>query len=347
MMVRRLAVVGSVGLLVLVAVFIRLEPVAIVDAVRPPLPHSTDEEASNQETPSPAIPRRGLQEQIDEVGAGDPLPEHQRSPNEAEVMAQAEHCLASMPSEGVAAVVACLASIPLDLVSCRALANWACETEMELQSVSLLASARISRLPAVEVVAFVEGFQDGCQRFRETGLTLSALTSGRNISEEWYREVAATIDEAHLIAPSGSESTIQLSESFIESGDSRIEALIQDLGRGLLGGTERQVHRAALIATVHSKSPEGRVDYLQSVLTSSTTAPRLLGGLIGHMTTDGSCIVNGDGSRAAWLLRAALSDPHMGPGVAAQIYDKSESPPPGFVASEWSAILNHARMLVN
>lgn len=346
-MARGLAVVGSVGVLVVVVLLLRRDPAGGVDANRQAASYSTGSNVSS-ERGSPQVGQRlELQEQVHASAAGERWPEQPHCPSESEVFAQAEVCLASLSVEGVHSVAACLASISLDVIRCEALADWACKTEVGLQSVSLLASARISRLPAVEVVSFVEGFQDACQRFRETGLSLSALDSGRNISEAWYRDVAATIDEATLVPTSGSESTIQLCESFIESGDSRIEALIQDLGRGLLGGTERQIHRAALIAAVSSESPEERLDYLQSVLTSSTTAPRLLGGLIGHMTTDGSCIVDGDGSRAAWLLRAALSDPHMGPGVAAQIYDKSESPPPGFVASEWSAILNHARMLVN
>lgn len=265
---------------------------------------------------------------------------------DSEIIAQLERCIVGSTPGERAALLGCLDSIEMESLSAERLAAWACATSFDYSLVSSALASRVARVEATEVLSFIEQFQSHCDRFRETSLTIGCLAYGRHRSEQWYRSVAEQIDAARLLSSDGNESIIQLAESFVQDGDPMIAGLLEDLGMGLFGGTERQIFRASLISIVNKTEPQARFDYIRALASTPGSSVPKLGHHFAKFLTDGSTWVGGSATDSLALLESVLHDPRFSVACARQIVATAHDNVPGESLEQWSAIAEEAALIV-
>jgi hypothetical protein len=230
------------------------------------------------------------------------------------------------------------------------IARWSCTTASDLQSVSAVFSERLAAEPCDSVLDFVVEFQAACDRYAETWLTVGALERGRERSEAWHFGVVSMLDERTLLPQSGSEAVIQLSEAFVSAQysmrDPGVLQLIEEIGRGQHGGTDDQIHRAALVALVADDDPYRRLAYLQGIVASPEARGRPLGNLLGHFLGRGGCLLNGDPRPSLQLLLIVLRDARFAQACAWQLREHLDEPPPQGDDGLWSAVVEQAKTVL-
>jgi hypothetical protein len=243
---------------------------------------------------------------------------------------QIDECLKGFDPEEVRSTLDCLMALDLGSLDSKSLANWLCETPASFHEVQLVGNVRISQLPPTEVFRYIREVQDTCDKYQETGLTVSSVRFGRLRSETWYRELLGTLVQSSLLPENGSEAVIQAAEYFVEDGELRVIRLLEDIGRGALGGSSDQMHRAAVISIVHMQWAQTKLDYLMSIFGQRAGSPDRAGNLFGHYLPNGSCFVRGDPKPALRALLDVLHDPRFAKGCAFQMMEFIErDPPPG------------------
>lgn len=253
-----------------------------------------------------------------------------------------DQCLQDFESRDAQRTVRCLAALDLSLLSAEQLATWICESDASFHAISLVAQARVTRLEPGFVVPFLQRFQEACPKYRESGLTLSCLQYGKFLSEAWYQDVGTLLEPGIMLTGDGNEAAIQLAEDYVREGDVRLTQFLEDIGRGLYGGTSRQVHRAALIALVNSPSPMARLEYLESVYRSADASGSDLGNLMAEFLANGKCWTDGKPRQALLLLNDVLRDPRFTEGCAAQLEHFADHPPPATDGELWRAVMDYA-----
>lgn len=252
-----------------------------------------------------------------------------------------------LDSDGVAALKA---ECSLESVGAQQIAKWACTTAGDFRSVSAVFGERLAAEPWDHVVAFVVEFQEACGRFQETGLTVGALTMGRQRSQSWYLGVLSTLDERSLLPPSGSEAAIQLAESFVSAqhglGDPQLQRLLEEIGRGQHAGSDRQAHRAALITLVSDRDPYRRLAYIGSLIASPAAQGSHLAQLMGEFLGRGQCLLNGDARPSLELLLVVLRDDRFAKACAAQLRQYVGEPPPQGDDGLWRKVVAEVELLV-
>ena len=154
------------------------------------------------------------------------------------------------------------------------------------------------------------------------------------------------LNERTLLPQSGSEAVMQLSEAFVSAQfslrDPGVLQLIEEIGRGQHGGTDDQIHRAALVALVAENDPYRRLAYLEGIVASPEARGGPLGNLLGHFLGRGGCLLNGDPRPSRPLLLVVLRDARFAQACAWQLREHLDEPPPQGDDGLWSAVVEQA-----
>jgi RNA polymerase sigma factor (sigma-70 family) len=256
-----------------------------------------------------------------------------------------DECLKGFDPDEVHSTLECLMALDLGSIDSESLANWLCETPASRHEVQLVGNVRVSQLRPAEVFRYIREVQDTCDKYQETGLTVSSIGFGRLRSETWYRELLGTLDQSSLLPENGSDAVIQAAEYFVQEGELRAIKLLEDIGRGVLGGSSDQMYRAAVISIVHMEWAQSKLDYLMSISGQREGSNDRAGNLFGHYLPNGSCFVRGDPKPALRALLDVLHDPRFAKSCAYQMREFVGRDAPQGDGGLWQQVLETAESI--
>lgn len=305
--------------------------------------------AARSETPvsveTRAVPSERAVPRAEADAAADSAPEPFAAKCGLSALASAEACVKDATPERGLEIFECLAALDLTSVGPTELAQWMCESDAGFYGVSRVVNECVCRRSPREAAPFLADLQRGCARFRETGLLTGTVAEAMSRSAAWHGEFVREFLQLDLVPEDGSQAYIQIAEQLIESGDQIVRAKLADIGRGMMGGDDGQLHRAALISLVTLPSDVERFEFLRSIVTTPSARGNELGNLLGEFLTSPNCWPSGEAAEALDLLSLALQDKRFARGVAAQLHGKEERGFPEREQPEWQRILDHARAI--
>ncbi|MBI5362485.1 MAG: hypothetical protein HZA53_04845 [Planctomycetes bacterium] len=168
---------------------------------------------------------------------------------------------------------------------------------------------------------WIARFQAACPSLRETCILLDAFRAARLADPAWAQRVLASMTAREMFDPERSDGPVQLLELFATDGDPVALHLVAEGGRGCLGGSARQIERAAAVALVVEKDAARRLEYMESLLRSTTLPGDVrLGSLCASfLALDRGAWPGGDCRPAFELLARVLDDPRFGKAAAATL----------------------------
>lgn len=273
------------------------------------------------------------------------MPEPLAARSGPSALASADACVKDATPERALEILECLSGVDLTSVSPAELAQWMCGSDAGFYGISRVVNECVCQRSPREAAPFLADLQRGCAKFRETGLLTGAVAEAMSRSAAWHGEFVREFLQLDLVPEDGSHAFIQIAEQLIESGDEIVRAKVADIGRGLMGGDDGQLHRAALISVVRLSSDVERFEYLRSIVTTPSAGGNDLGNLLGEFLTSPNCWPSGEAAEALDLLSLALQDKRFARGVAAQLHGKEEREFPEREQPEWQRILAHARAI--
>jgi hypothetical protein len=199
-------------------------------------------------------------------------------------------------------------------------ASWLCSEEFDYQQGGYALGTVFRLVPPGEFFQYISDVQGTCAARRESYLLLDAFKYARQIDSAWASEVVRYISAEAVFCQGCSQAPVQLLELFASEGDANARLLLEDGGRGLLGGSGEQTLRAATIATVIEASEDGRLAYLKSLLDSPyAPADEGVGCLLAHFLLQPGSWPDGDCHKALQTLEAVLDDGRFSFETAAQV----------------------------
>lgn len=167
---------------------------------------------------------------------------------------------------------------------------------------------------------FLSDVQFHCDRYRETPVHIDVLVWAASRDPKWAEAVARDTAAVDVLDPATSEGAVQALQYFVERGDERLRGIVEEGGRGLLGGSGAQILRSATIAFVVQAGPVGRWAYAESLLDSpQLPAGELVGCQIAHQLSRADAWPDGNCEAALTLLARVLEDPRIRAEAAAQL----------------------------
>lgn len=238
----------------------------------------------------------------------------------------------------------CMHGLDLDFISPSQLAEWICSSGHGAQKEALAAEAVLLGRPALEFLGFIDEVQSLCEEISQGMLWHSVIMSAEETAPNWVSAVRMEMTPERIFS-SESEALVQLAQTFIGAGDEYLLAVLEDGGRGFLGGSPEQTDRAAMIACDLRPEGEPYVSYLESLIDSPETTSGIgMGCTLAHYLTASKAQMDGDSSRALEALNRALDDERFRLSAAAQLLaDHTDEPvPAGFDKSGWAALMHRA-----
>jgi hypothetical protein len=275
-----------------------------------------------------------------------------------EILALAEECLEpylEIPA-GTSAdyepVWRCLQRLDWVQVEAEDLAVWVCSKQRPFWLNGLVGASAWHARSGNRALEYLARFKPQCLNIAESPYQIMLIELIDRVDPRWVGLLSRSFSAEALFTPGASDQCILLAEFFLRRGDPFVTALLEEGGRGLLGGDEDQMCRAAAVCLyAHStmraeagstggfdEGASGRAyHYAESLVTSPSTPP-LTASTLGQFLTSRQTWPGGDSKPALRLLLEAIEDPRFELRIPNKVFAHSMSGPPGCDPELWSQL---------
>lgn len=217
------------------------------------------------------------------------------------------------------------------------------DTENSDQHLILVTEA-MSRIPAAEVLEWLDDLQTRCRRYQESDFLSACLLARRGQDPSWFAGFRSTLTPERLFDPSADEAGIQIAALFIREGDPEVRDWIQAGARGEFGGTLRQIDRAIGVSISMQAPGEEWLSNLRSIIQSADIPEGgALGSTFVHALLDSRAWPNNSSAPALDTLVTVLYDPRFQDSAAATLcLSFTPHPPNGCDAAMWDVVRSRA-----
>jgi hypothetical protein len=297
-----------------------------------PAEHASEEATEAAPDLRPTPPDHARQSSKNSGTAGSPPADAATPDSGADVLRKAESCLRpdladanTLPAD-LAPIWRCLQSLDWSRVAPVDLATWLCSAQCSLRQASLVGGAALYARSPNDALAFLAQYEPTCANFRESGLQIMAIEAIARVDSAWVAELERNMTPDALFTGSSSTQGILLAEYFIRRGNVAIAAMLEDGGRGLLGGSDKEMARSAAMSLfLHSTRQWSDTragdawSYAESLLYSPTT-PAVAGNVLAAFLPSRQTWPQGDSTPALKTLSSALDDPRFAATAAIVLF---------------------------
>jgi hypothetical protein len=228
--------------------------------------------------------------------------------------------------------------------SALALADMVCQGPDVRSKYAVCLGEILLRSRVEDAWAYVAKYQLKCPRYRETGILLEAVQHAERMDPQWALALRLSIRPELVFGADLGEAPVQILEHFALLGEANARRILEDGGRGALGGTPEQVRRSAVIAIVTEPDPVAKLRYIGSVLDSATREPDpRIGSMLVQMLVERTAWPDGDCSPAMDLVWRVLDDADCRRSASSALLRQADAVVPGPCAEVWGRIQSRAR----
>jgi hypothetical protein len=166
----------------------------------------------------------------------------------------------------------------------------------------------------------------------------------------WCKQLEQSFTREALFTEGHSDQCVMLAGHFFRRGNSDVALLLEEGGRGRLGGDEAQVVRAAAVClsvkstqwnsagtAVSTQAAMSALEYARSLLHSPSTPP-IMGSVVAQFLSSSQTWPGGDSKPALELILLALRESRFQLHAAGSLVWPLDYTPPGADSGLWTEI---------